>query len=205
MSWSVPYEWEGETVYVIGGGPSLRGFDWERLRGKRVIATNNSGFRVPWADVMYWADLRWYEWNKDRLSEFKGKYLVTKSRPPKRDDLDIKVIQHRFHGLSHDPSIVAGWCGGSNAINLAYLFGATRIILLGFDMTGGNFHNEHRVDTIEDFYKAKFIPAIELMAKHLGQAGIEVINANPSSQLKCFPIVNFDDISDNTRTEDRAR
>lgn len=194
--WSVPDEFLGETIYVIGGGPSLKGFDWDRLRGKRIIATNNSAFRVPWADVMYWADARWYQWNKERLSEFRGKYMITRKRPTPDLGHDIKLIEHHFVGLSHDPRMVAGWCSGSNAINLAYLFGAARIVLLGFDMTGANFHDEHQLPSQEDFYKAKFIPAINLMALKLAQAGVEVLNATPNSQLECFPMIKFHDISD---------
>ena len=29
--------WTGETVYLIGGGPSLKNFEWNSLHGKKVL------------------------------------------------------------------------------------------------------------------------------------------------------------------------
>ena len=38
---------EGEEVHVVGSGPSLVGFDYGRLKGKKVIAINNAYKLVP--------------------------------------------------------------------------------------------------------------------------------------------------------------
>ena len=54
--WSIPPEWTGETAFLLGGGPSLKGFNAECLRGRRVIAINNSWELAPWADVLYFCD-----------------------------------------------------------------------------------------------------------------------------------------------------
>jgi len=50
--------WKGQTVYLIGGGPSLKGFDWNRLRNKKSIAINKAIKFWPEADAMYWTDGR---------------------------------------------------------------------------------------------------------------------------------------------------
>ena len=51
--------WSGERCFVVGGGPSLRGFDWDRLAGERVIAVNRAYEVLPKAiicsmDLGFW-------------------------------------------------------------------------------------------------------------------------------------------------------
>jgi hypothetical protein len=96
--------------------------------------------------------------------------------------------------MSLDPRRVAGPDSGSNAINLAFLFGARRIVLFGFEMRPGNWHDRHRRVTPPQRYAEKFIPALEAMAVALKREDVEVINATPGSALTCFPIVAPDEI-----------
>lgn len=42
--------------YVVGSGPSLRGFDYESLRGQKIIAVNSAVRFVPWADTWVTCD-----------------------------------------------------------------------------------------------------------------------------------------------------
>ena len=45
--------WADEPCFLIGGGPSLQGFDFAQLEGKgRIIAVNRSFHYVPFADMM---------------------------------------------------------------------------------------------------------------------------------------------------------
>jgi hypothetical protein len=54
--------WEGEPCFIIGGGPSLKGFDFNRLRGQgRVIAINRALEYAPWADVVFFMDWKLYK------------------------------------------------------------------------------------------------------------------------------------------------
>lgn len=55
--WSVPRRWQGQTCYILGCGPSLRGFDVFNLFGwGRIIAINDSFRLAPWASVLYECD-----------------------------------------------------------------------------------------------------------------------------------------------------
>ena len=75
MNWQP--DWTGQTCCILGGGPSLRGFAADRLRGRRVIGINEAGLTlVPWCDVLMWADQRWLDWNKDRLHLHTGALKV---------------------------------------------------------------------------------------------------------------------------------
>lgn len=79
--WSVPREWPGETVFIVGGGPSVLGVDLETLRGRRVIVINSSVYKAPWADFLYFGDWRWYNEpeNLAAVRSFRGR-VVTVSR-----------------------------------------------------------------------------------------------------------------------------
>jgi len=81
--WTVPRLWPGETVFIIGGGPSVRGQNIEALRGRRVIAINSSYLVAPWADYLIFADERWWAGDhrlpggnrSDVLAKFKGEIV----------------------------------------------------------------------------------------------------------------------------------
>lgn len=209
-NWSVPRAWLGDTAFIVGGGPSLRGFNPERLRGRgRVIVINRMVLPsadgvwpgIPWADVMYFCDEKYWRVDGARVREFyKGGCLVTMARLP--NDPDIHRLSRRARvGLSPDPRQL---CHGSNsgfqAINLAYLFGARRIILLGIDMAIGEDGRTHThegygpcVQEVELHLKAVFLPKFPSLVKPLKDAGVEVINASPRSALTCWPRVSIDE------------
>ncbi len=202
MHWQAPRDFEGQAVFIVGGGPSIKGFDFDRLRGHNVIAVNNSGLDlVPWAHVLFWADKRWLEWNNTRLEEHYGKYKVSRKTPHIKTAHDIKVMQFKAKCFSKQPDAVGGWCGGSSAINLAYLMGAKTIILMGFDMRPGNYHDDHKLPHLEGQHRDKFIPTLEAMAPTLDKLGVTVINTNHRSALRCFP---FADIEELLMTDDLA-
>lgn len=200
MTWRVPRDWEGETCVILGGGPSLKGFDAAPFRGRfRVIGVNEAGLSMaPWADVLYWADHRWLAWNHGRLGEHTGTYKICRHRPKIETGFDVKVLPHSKAALSDGPTRLSGFCSGGACINLAYLFGATRIVLLGFDMGGGQWHDRHLKPTDQNRYRTRFIPTIEKMAGPLRAAGVEVLNATPGSALTCFPMTTLEEIMSDT-------
>src|SRR3990167_1144446 len=62
--WNVEPEWAGETVAILGGGPSLTPWQAEACRGAcRVIAVNTSYWLAPWADLLYFSDEVWWCWH----------------------------------------------------------------------------------------------------------------------------------------------
>lgn len=191
-------EFANDAVFVIGGGPSIREFDFSRLRGRgKVIAVNDAGIepdRAPWADVLFWADRRWFDWNAPRLVNHVGKYKITRKAPMVPHKHDIKLVHFLPDMFSTRADAVGGWCGGSSAVNLAYLFGARVIILLGFDMRAGNWHDNHRVAAPVGQHRDKSIPAFERMEPHLTRRGVTVLNTNPQSALRCFPFADIEEL-----------
>lgn len=106
----------------------------------------------------------------------------------KKFDLNI-VYGRQGKGLGRDV-IHYGNNSGYQAINLAYLWGAERIILLGFDMqhTSGKVHffGDHPKHLANGPCFHSIIPMFDRLAKDLEEEGVEVINATRTTALTCF-------------------
>lgn len=112
------------------------------------------------------------------------------------------LLRHGRSLLADDPGTIAATNTGQGAINVAYHFGAKRIILTGFDMQTlrvgkkvvHNWHNLHRRDINPDRYQAVFAPAIQAVATLLREKGIEIVNCTPNSKLPGVPILRLEDV-----------
>jgi len=133
--WSVPLEWSGETVFIIGGGPSVLSQDLDALRGRRVIAINSSVHAVPWADILFFGDWRWWYEPENRAAakSFAGR-VVTTSRVPDKRALVCRKAKPPGLAVAAD-SLMQRWTSLTAATNLAaHLVGAGgTIIWLGAD------------------------------------------------------------------------
>jgi hypothetical protein len=207
IRWTVEPEWTGETCYIIGGGPSVLKTDTTNLPG-RIIATNEAGLTVrPDADVLFFADLRWWEWNKDRMHLYTGPRIVTNNLMNNSPDRVHYLNRYRGNQnlglpLSEDPTRLSGWCSGGRCINLAFLLGAREIVLIGFDMhekDGDNFHNMHKSPPLKGRKAERFIPSIEAFLPGLNKHGVNVVNCTPGSALTCFPIMSLEEYHANPR------
>lgn len=185
---------------ILASGPSLTLEDVEAVRGRmRVIAINGTYAIAPWADAMYAADARVFKWfwthgpkpfQSVALKDFAGmKFSVTSQAATYPG---VRVIGRGAHeGLSLDPGKV---CLGSNsgyqAINVAALLGATRILLLGYDMRvqpGGKQHWHADYPMTQRSPYATFLKRFPSLVEPLKAAGVAVVNCTPGSALHCFP------------------
>lgn len=180
-----PVLWPDQTVAVIGGGPSLQGLDLEPLRraGVPTIATNNAIFLAPWASVLFFADSRWWRWHGDKVDAEKTRVITAGSAI--FPGTLIRLRRDYQHILAPSPDSVAGPDSGSMAINLAYHFGASRILLLGFDMRfqegKAHWHEDHPTPSEEDSYITRFAPNYPPLHAALAQVGVELIRCTPSA------------------------
>jgi hypothetical protein len=191
--WSVPPIWQGHTVFILGCGPSLRGFDPTHIRGLGpVIVINDSFELIPYADCLYFCDRKWWISREEKVRRtFHGSCMVT---------LESQITGvHALRcsgqdGLELDPTALrTGSNSGYQAINLAVHFGAKKIILLGYDMRVDG-HQMHWNIRPERQQPTTFQQTLNVMNAYfptlkepLEQLGITVINANPLSWLKVWP------------------
>jgi hypothetical protein len=199
--------WRGRRCFTIGGGPSLKGFDFLRLRGERIIAINKAFLDVPFADVMFGMDRPFIDdLQTGRLGEnyrrafevFNGLKLWLDlsgyTYPPGVYSLpsagEIGWTKSLREGLYH------GQNSGYGAINLALILGADPIYLLGYDCARGpagekNYHNGYPGHGNPDAMNI-FRLAFEAGAAMLTPGGPRVVNLNPNSALRCFEFGDVD-------------
>jgi len=211
--WKPPILWDKATAFIIGGGPSVLGADyclpWEHrealFTAGKVIGVND-GYKVDRRiPICFFGDGCWFEWNHQDLNHWPGivitsadKFAKQKNRVPY-----LKVIPRgKPNGIETKRSRIAfNRSSGPAAINLAYHLGATRIVLIGFDMRivdgQKNFHNHHK-STAKDQgtgYKTnkkdpkalpRFLEPFNAIAHDAKTLKLEIINSTPDSALKHF-------------------
>lgn len=198
------------TVAVVASGPSLDAAQAATIAAARddgrcrVIVINETWRMVPTADALYAADAAWWSLRiGDVRRDFKGELwtqqeglirLPGSKREPWSDvagRLGINVIRSvAGAGICPEPDAVyRGGNSGHQAIGLAVLFGARRIVLCGFDMMRhagkSHWHGDHV--GLANGNPASFIQHFDKLAPELAQAGIECVNASAVTALKCFP------------------
>lgn len=192
--WTCTEEWPGSTVWVIGGGPSVRGLDLSSLAGRKVIAINSSFENVPFADFLFFGDSRWFWHNKPKLKRFKGR-LVTCAPP----SLDPKCL--RMQKVKPPPglceqrdSLAMQYTSYQAAINLAVHLGAVRIVAIGLDGkpdgVATHHHEPHPWPQRPECWSMQ-IDSMRHVVKPLAKRGIEVFNANPDSAYEWWPKMSF--------------
>ena len=187
----------GETIYIIGGGPSLKGFDFNLLRGRRTIAINKAVIYAWHADILYWTDSRFYTWFKNEVDNYQGLKFALKAGSQYTKDINI-LKKGKPYGIEEDPGTLAhGFNSGYAAINLAYHLGAYKIILLGFDMCndGNETHFHDGYPTIaagNQIYTDKFLPGFKQLHSELKAKNVDVLNASSYSRLNVFPKISIE-------------
>lgn len=207
--------WIGRRCFVVGGGPSLRGFDWSQLDGELSIGTNRA-FEKYDPSIMFsmdyklWtyiengklgaeAQQRYYNYKGNRVWSSLGNfifpgeiYTILRPNPAPRSP---SIGSVRMLDVAHN--------SGYGALNLAAALGANPIYLLGFDMHGdkkGNqkwWHDGYPDRQSEGVYET-FKMDFNRFAPVLRDSGFEVINLNSKSSLKCFKFGELEDVFPNT-------
>lgn len=177
-------DWFGEVAAVVAAGESAAIAGVGLLRGRcRVIAVNRSYELVPWAEALYGADgLFWDHYPAAR--SFAG-LRVTASRDAARAHrLQLVTVsgEHRF--LVDQPGTIGhGGHSGFQAINLAVQFGARKLLLIGFDLSGDHWHAKHPTRNPRPQTLDKWRRRLDAEADRLAELDIAVVNCSLASAL----------------------
>lgn len=189
--------WEGEACYIIGGGHSLTGFDFACLKGRNVLGCNVAfymGYQL--VPITIFGDAKFLNAHLPHLRKYaaEGGEVISPARRVDSPPEWLKVMRKQLHGLSLS---ALGWNGntGAAAINLALLFGADPVFLLGYDMQVsdgglGNFHNAY-AHTVKPEVYLRFKKGMGYVARDLPKLfpGQRVINLeDDTSALTDFPM-----------------
>ena len=190
----------------IATGPSLTRADCDRARSicDRVIAVNDAYTICPDADYLYACDPAWWRVHHAATETFRGqRWTQRQERRPDAEEIAVTteyglqwVVGRDGHGLGRE-MMHYGSTSGYQAINLAYLWGAKRIILLGYDYQVGykkHFFGDHPKGLQVASRWPEFAKNLDALAAGLESAGVEVINCSRATALRCFPRSTMDDI-----------
>jgi hypothetical protein len=156
---------------------------------------------APFADVLYFADAKWWNWHKEKAEyvDFKGERCTIFTTGNTIDDPYVSMVRQKSRdGLSDDPEMI---CTGSNSghqiVNIAYLAGAKRIALVGYDAKDGtdsrrHFFGDHPDKTTAPY--AHMIAAFRVVAKILELKQVEIYNVTPDSAVDAFPRAPLEDV-----------
>lgn len=180
---------------IIAGGPSFVLEDALHAYGcGLMIAVNSSIFSVPFADVQFAGDHTWYDVHSRFLDWLpKDKRFTTSSEAHKWGATQLR--RQKGHGIGGP--YVEGGSSGHKAISAAYsYFGATRIVLLGYDcqFTGGlrHHHGDHPERLNGKAGCANPQQTDTWAAHHLTLAedarkkGVEIVNCSRATALECY-------------------
>lgn len=215
--WTVEPTWRGLPAVILGSGPSLCHAQLERVRAARqadrirVIAINNGYECAPWADILYFCDIKWWTWHRARAGyrSFAGEKVTLENLELQQAEPTLRCLRNYTRPASavgqglctHPDGVHTGWNSGYQAINLAVHKAAALQILLGFDMKaapGGrlHWHPDHPVVDGPGVFADKMLPCFTALATDLAHAGVRVLNATPGSALTVFPMVELDQVLD---------
>jgi hypothetical protein len=200
--WSVTPEWQGQIAFLVGGGPSVLSQDLELLRGRHVIAINSSYQRVPFADILFFGDLRWWLEHRVALDRFAGRIVTCRPNVPcdlTSGGRSIFSLQRQNPpGLATIATrVMFRRTSYASAINLAVHLGVQRIVTLGLDGQAApngrtHHHEQHKWVRRADSWREQRKDFATLV-EPLKAAGVELLNASPGSAVPFWPIVDLKD------------
>lgn len=193
----VQRRWAGLAI-VAAPGPALTAKVAEACKGHTVVAVGAAWQRLPWADVLYACDARWWDAHKGAPGFAGEKWSLHCERSNKLETAKkygLRLVASKIgKGFSLDPAVIhEGRNSGYQAVNLAILMGGNPIVLVGFDMRGNTHFCERPKGVVapKDYsvFASAFDEAALLLPKH-----IKVLNATPDSKIAGFRRVELDDV-----------
>lgn len=184
----------------IASGTSLRPEDVDYCRGKgKVYVVNNGYLLAPWADVLYACDGAWWDLHiKNVRKIFKGELWTIDHRASTEYRINAIGVLNSAVFSNHPDAIVTGCNSGFQALNLAVIQGARKVILLGYDMKLGvnnrrHWHGDHPKPLLQT-NKGEYERWIKHYEKASSLIPVPVINCTRDTNLNCFPKEELEDV-----------
>ncbi len=186
-TWAVPREWPDSTMLVVCSGESV-GAQKDEIRRfpGPVMAVKHGVYLRPNAEVLFLSG-DGASMSLPLIKAFVGRHIVVRSKSyPEFPETVKRVTRTKAHGAMCElRDHVGGYDTGTSAINLAYHFGATTIVLAGYDMTGGHFCRHPLQNPPTEHFTRHMGPLHELN-EDAKRKGIRIVNVSPTSAVTAF-------------------
>lgn len=195
-------DWKDQTAIIIGGGASLKGYNFAKLAGRNVIGINEA-FRLgsQVVKICLFGDGTWFQrvkWDLERYGEHGGKVAAVTPKTAAWKLPWLTFLKRESQGIHYPPS--CGWNQntGAAAVNFAANLGVNRIFLLGYDMNSKgvrtHWHNQYphktQMASFNGFLKGFARVAEGMRAKYPHVAIFNVTDG--TSRLDLFPKLTFE-------------
>lgn len=179
-----------------------------------MTGCNNVWQIVPDLAVLYGCNLKWWQhyWSPE-LAAHPAEKWTTNAEAARTFGLHW-IAEANRPGLSNDPELVHhGHGSGYSLLNLAYLMGAARIVLLGYDLQYSADYNgaARHVGSGPRHYFGEYpeplrhwpsvrvqrgvhVELLDLYQSVADQGAVEIVNCTPGSALRCFPTMDIADV-----------
>ena len=198
--WKPSPIWQGQPAYLIGGGSSLLGFDFNLLRGHNTVGSNHA-FELGSEIVSHlvFADADWFHKVQHEVKE-KYKGTIVSLAPAINESYYpwIKKMQRIKEGLGFDDGLGWNYSSGAIAMNLALSLGASQLYLLGYDLHANakgktHWHNRYAGASSKDSF-ARFNKGFRAVKDGMAKRypNVRVFNVTDGeSGLKLWPNISF--------------
>jgi hypothetical protein len=199
IGFEIPRIFENATVVIVAGGPSV---NLKQIRhvarakltcaGIKVIAVNDAIYPCWWADWLHACDAKWWNWHRLSATKVDAVKTTCSKGVPWAEKINVVPSDPKTGWRGGFPgrqdTVAGGGNGGYQSIQIAAKAGASKIILLGFDMPGDNgahWFGDHP-DNIRSNYEETMLPHFPSLIEPLERMGADVVNCTPGSALTCF-------------------
>lgn len=190
VTWTIPRELTGTAAIVAGGPSAIHDAKWVQHLPCIAVNTSFKLVRDPW--MIYGADAAWWQFYADEVKSIDCHKVSIEESPHTKQIQSVGKT-----GYNDSLTSVHTYANsGAQAIQIAVKAGATRILLIGFEMHRkdlDHWHGEHPAPlrkTANDTFEAW----VQMMEKHLApaleQRDVEVLNCTFGSALTCWPVVD---------------
>jgi hypothetical protein len=204
---------------IIGGGPSLRSFDFDLIKGFRTIGVNDAFLLgAEYCNVCFFGDRMWWDHHiiasRKKIMDYPGAFITNAPFLPKNPYPPfVRQTRRENDGWWVDNNLRIAWNrqSGAAAIHLAWLLGATGVILLGYDMglskDGRSNWHPNEVSVNKESVYTSFAEGLLNMKRAMESKGVDmpIVNANPDSKLELWPRMPFKEATEYVAEQLRLR
>ena len=186
-----------------------------RERRWTLYACNDAYRLAPDAALLHACNWQWWDARWDQVRDLPAEKWTTSAVAAGKYGIRW-IAEVNEPGLSTNPDVLHhGHSSGYQLVGQAYRNGATRILLLGYDLKFApdydgasrqigsgprHFFGEYEA-ALQHWPKVKVragvhYELVEMYGAIARQGLVEIINCTPGSALDCFPVMDIRDVSD---------
>lgn len=196
----VKQEFKNRPAILIATGPSLTEEVVETIRKYKtnhvVFGCNDAYRRVDFLDIHYACDTKWWKIHAETIKEKCPNLRSITQSTEARDEYGLEWIQGKYNPqLSTRPDTIHyGSNSGYQMLNLAFLFGCNKFILVGYNMKRvdqkAHFFGDHPIEIRSHSPYPTFVAAFNTIQKELRTC---IVNCTPNSALTMFRFNKLED------------